>query len=262
MINILNKDILKRAVFPIFAVVVFGFTPLYKSMAKEYINSSLKGATVTYALLRGINAGVSMVQKSSVSLGIGVEGNIAIGEIFDPLNDAVERFSDMVTLSIWALGSEKVLYEISKTFAFVVLVFLLALALLFYDSTALKNFLAILIAIRLFIPFSAVISNYFDKEIFAPKIEQSLKVLNFSQNTSLENTKKEESISNSYKEFKNKMKFYINNSSKIIAELINYSLLFFGKYFLNLILLPLSLFYILKILLAPKIKGFKNKKRH
>ncbi len=254
----LNKNILKRAFLPLFAVIVFAFAPLYQSMSKEYIDSSLKGAVVTYALLRSINAGVSMVQKSSVSLGIGVEGNIAIGEIFDPLNDAVERFSDMVTLSIWALGSEKVLYEVSKTFAFVVLVFLLALALLFYDSTALKKFLAILIVIRLFIPFSALVSNYFDREIFAPKMEQSLKVLNFSQNTSLENTKKEESIRDSYKDFKNKMKFYINNSSKIVAELINYSLLFFGKYFLNLILLPLSLFYILKNLLTLEIKGFKK----
>lgn len=241
---------------PLFAIFVFISAPLYQSMAKNYIDSSLKGAVVTYALMRGINAGVSMVQKSSVTVGALVEGNIAVGEVLDPLNDAVERFSDMITLSIWALGSEKALYEVSKTNAFIVLVFLLSLALLFYDSMILKKFLVVLVVIRLFIPFSAIVSNYFDKEIFLPKIEKSQKILSYSQNISTAG--KSKSISDSYEDLKDKMKFYINNSSKIVTGLINYSLTYFGKYFLNLILLPLSLFYILKNLLFSDVKKFKD----
>lgn len=253
MKNFLLNNSFKRALLPLFAIFVFISAPLYQSMAKNYIDSSLKGAVVTYALMRGINAGVSMVQKSSVTVGALVEGNIAVGEVLDPLNDAVERFSDMITLSIWALGSEKALYEVSKTNAFIVLVFLLSIALLFYDNMVLKKFLAILIIIRLFIPFSAIVSSYFDKEIFLPKIEKSQEILSYSQDIPGKN----KNITDSYDELKNKMQFYINNSSKIVTELINYSLTYFGKYFLNLILLPLSLFYILKNLLFLEVKNLK-----
>ena len=238
-----HDKIVRRALLPILAIVVFLATPLYQNISKRYIDNSLKNAVITYAILRGINAGVSMVQKSSVTVGVGVEGNIAIGEVFDPLNDAVERFSDLITISIWTLGSEKALYEVSKTTGFIAIVILLSIFLFFYDSDILKRFLAILIVVRLFIPFSAVVSNYFDKEIFAPKIEKSLKALSFSKKIS---TSKSGSITESYREFKEKMNFYIQNATNILNELVNYSLVYFGKYFLDLIILPLFLAYIVK----------------
>ncbi len=235
--------IAKRVLLPILAIVVFLTAPLYQNISNKYIDNSLKNAVVTYAILRGINAGVSMVQKSSVSVGVGIEGNIAIGEVFDPLNDAVERFSDLITISIWALGSEKALYEVSKTTGFIAVVVLLSAFLLFYDSFVLKRLLTVLIIVRLFIPFSAVASNYFDKEIFTPKIEKSLKALSFSKKIS---ASKSGSITESYREFKEKMNFYIQNATNILNELVNYSLVYFGKYFLDLIVLPLFLVYVVK----------------
>ncbi len=257
--KILSSKSLKNIFLPMLAVIVFITTPLYESISKKYIDNSLKSAIVTYALLRTLNAGVSVIQKSSVTLGVGIEGNIAIGEVLDPINDAIERFSDMITLSIWTLGSEKTLYEISKTKLIILLLFLLSGISLFYRNRIIDNVLIILIIIRLFIPFSALVSHYFNSEIFDPHIQKSLNALQFvntnkspkiriQQNgTFWDNIKN--GISNtaqSYEEFKKSMNFYINNASQIINELINLSVFYFSKNLLNLLLLPLLLAYIIK----------------
>ncbi len=257
----------KRVILPLLAIVIFISTPLYNTFSKRYIDNSLKGAVITYALLRSLNAGVSVIQKSSITLGVGIEGNIAIGEVLDPINDAIERFSDMITLAIWALGSEKALYEVSKTKLVILAVILLSLIYLLYDDKTLEKFLVLLIVVRIFIPFSAIVSHYFNDEIFDPQIQKSLKTLQFikdksspptitTQNNSNIWDKIQNSISNttkSYQELKNSMKFYIENASMIISELINLSIYFFSKYLLNLILLPLLLIYIIKNLTQGKL---------
>jgi hypothetical protein len=251
--------LLKNLFLPLLAVVVFISTPLYDNISKNYIDSSLKGAVVTYALLRTLNAGVSVIQKSSVTLGVGIEGNIAIGEVLDPINDAVERFSDMITLSIWALGSEKALYEISKTKLVIVFVILLAILSLFYKNRVVYKFLTVLIIVRLFIPFSALASHYFNSKIFDPEIQKSLNALKFAKSNTTpkiriqKNSTFWDEIQNgisdtaqSYKEFKKSMSFYINNATHIINELVNLSVFYFGKYLLNLLLLPLLLVYVIQ----------------
>ncbi len=237
------EEKLKRFLLPILAIVVFISAPLYQNISQKYIDNSLKGAIVTYALLRTLNAGVSLVQKSSITLGVGIEGNIAVGEVLDPINDAIERFSDMVTLSIWTLGSQKALFEISKTKGVIIFVILLSILSIFFPSDFTKRVLIILILLRLFIPFSAVVSNYFDKVIFEPKIQKSMKTLEFAKNKI---DSKVGNITDAYSRFKEKMSFYIDNSSKIISELINLSLTYFGKYLFELILLPLFLVYLVK----------------
>ncbi len=258
--KIFNSFTPKRVILPLLVVAIFVSTPLYNTFSKRYIDNSLKGAVITYALLRSLNAGVSLIQKSSITLGVGIEGNIAVGEVLDPINDAVERFSDMITLAIWALGSEKALYEVSKTKIVILVVVLLALIYFFFENQILEKFLILLVVVRLFIPFSAIVSHYFNKEIFDPQIQKSLKSLQFIKDRSsiptitIQNNntiwdKIQNSISNttkSYQELKSSMKFYLENASKIINELVNLSIYFFSKYLLNLILLPLLLIYIIK----------------
>ena len=258
--KIFNSFTPKRVILPLLVVAIFISTPLYNTFSKRYIDNSLKGAVITYALLRSLNAGVSLIQKSSITLGVGIEGNIAVGEVLDPINDAVERFSDMITLAIWALGSEKALYEVSKTKIVILVVVLLALIYFVFENQILEKFLILLVVVRLFIPFSAIVSHYFNKEIFDPQIQKSLKSLQFIKDRSsiptitIQNNntiwdKIQNSISNttkSYQELKSSMKFYLENASKIINELVNLSIYFFSKYLFNLILLPLLLIYIIK----------------
>ena len=226
---------IQKIVLPIFAIFVFISTPLYDNLSKNYINNSLTKSAITYATLRGLNAAVSVIQESSLSMGIGVEANIAIGQAVDPINDAIERFSDMITLSIWALGSEKIVYEVSKTSLAVLIVILLSLISIFIKKEYIKKILVLLIIARLFIPFSALISNYTYKEVFEAKIESNLAILKSppKSETSLESIQKS-------------ITYYTTNSAKLITALLNLSMLYFGQFVLDILLLPLLLIYIVR----------------
>ena len=248
----------------ILTVIVFFSSPIYSTYAKNYIDDSLKSAVITYASLRSLNAGVSVIQESSISLSVGVGGDIAIGQVLDPINDAIERFSDMVTLSIWTLGAQKALYEVSNTNAVYYLVILLAVSTLFVKHKILTKLLMVLIVLRLFIPFSAITSHYFNEQLFNPQMEKNLMIIqaltqeplelkaDTSESTwsaisnSVNNTK--ESLS----EFMDSVKFYITNAPQIMSALLDLSTLYLGKYLLNLLLLPLFFVYIIRSLVEEK----------
>jgi len=243
------------AVFAVFAVLAL---PLYDKITNTYLNSSLKQSAVTYAVVRSINAAVSVIQESSLTVGVGIEGNLALGQALDPINDATERFSDLLTLSIWSLGSEKIIYELSKLPAFTIITILLALLALFYDSKFLKNMLIIFIAIRLFMPFSATVSHYFDKYYFIPHINESVKALKpYTKEIEAEKTDDNKSLwskfSNTFENTKNSLakiqedaKYYISHAGDIINALISLASLYLAQFILNVILLPLLLIYLIK----------------
>jgi hypothetical protein len=227
----------KRLILPILTILVFLLAPLYKNISEKYINDTLSDAVITYASLRGINAGVSVIKESSVSFGVGVEGNIAIGETLDPIDDAVERFSDMLTLSLWILGSEKALFELSQSKIIYIFLVLSIIGAIFVKNDFFNKILIILIVMRLFIPFSAIISNYTNQDIFAPKIAKDLKILNYTKdkqvNIKITNDSSlwgyvknsASNVSTSFHNFKDTMQFYIKNSKTIITALIDLSTL-------------------------------------
>ncbi len=67
----------------------------------------------TYIVIRGLNAGVSVIKESEFSLspaGVGV--SIAFGEILDPLDDATERVSSLILVSFISLGVQALMVDI------------------------------------------------------------------------------------------------------------------------------------------------------
>lgn len=96
----------------------------------EYIKESLSEAGIAYASARGINALVSMLQSTEIGISFGVSGTLSIGEILDPLNDLIERFSDVISLVIGSLMLQRIILAIvSRTF------FTIALTILGVFST-------------------------------------------------------------------------------------------------------------------------------
>ncbi|WP_456479630.1 hypothetical protein [Nautilia sp.] len=242
----------------LFAVLIVILTPLYDKITNSYLNTSLKHSAVTYAVTRSINAAVSVIQESSLTIGVGVEGNLALGQALDPINDATERFSDLLTLSLWALGSEKIIYELSKLPLFTVLIILLAVLNLFINSNFLKQTLLIFIIIRIFLPFSASLSYYFDKYYFSPNINKAVKILKpFAKNNASIEIKEEknfwnrisqtvESTKNSLLNIQQETKYYISHSAEIINAFIFLASLYLAQFLLNVLLLPLLLIYLIK----------------
>jgi hypothetical protein len=89
----------------------------------DYLDEALKKSVFTFAIVRGINGLISVIQGTYVAVtpaGLGV--TLAAGEILDPLNDIIERFSWVMLISSTSLGIQKVLMEIGIWFGFNVLI--------------------------------------------------------------------------------------------------------------------------------------------
>jgi len=85
---------------------------LLERRGSDYVDRALLQATASYALARGLNGVVTVIKESSISAGMVVGGTIAIGQILDPVNDLIERFSWVMMLSIISLGTQKLLMAI------------------------------------------------------------------------------------------------------------------------------------------------------
>ncbi len=85
----------------------------------DYTERSFKRALITFGVARGLNAVISVAQGTEVAIepaGVGV--NFAPGEVLDPVNDLVERFSLVMLASTTALGLQRLLLEIFTAPAF------------------------------------------------------------------------------------------------------------------------------------------------
>lgn len=146
-----------RTIAAVFVIVMVALssTRLLDDYVDDYTTESIKHAALTYATARGINALVSMVQSSEVEAGIGiVSGSMTIGELLDPLNDMIERFSTVMTWVLASLAGQKVLLLVASHEMFLYLVAVLgvsALLLLFYAAPRAQNlvFRAFLVVIFL-----------------------------------------------------------------------------------------------------------------
>ncbi len=99
------------------------------SKATEYVDAGLARAGAAFLLARTINAIISVFQESELQLepgGMGV--SLAVGEVLDPINDMVERFSWVMLASLTSLGIQKVLIQVGAWLSISVV---LSLGLLF-----------------------------------------------------------------------------------------------------------------------------------
>lgn len=97
----------------VLAVVVSHFGWL-DARGGEHLDAAFQRALVAFALARTLNGVISVVQETQVALqpaGVGV--TLAPGELLDPLNDLVERFSYVMLASSAAIGIERVLLAMS-----------------------------------------------------------------------------------------------------------------------------------------------------
>ena len=112
----------------------------------RYTTNALKQSAASYAVARGINAVVSVLQSTEVSVGF---ASLSPGEALDPLNDLVERFSWIAMMAMASLGLQKLLLLIASSILFKVLITITG-AMLIY-SLLRKNNRAQNTMIRLFV---------------------------------------------------------------------------------------------------------------
>lgn len=82
--------------------------------SERFLEQSLERSLVAFATARALNGVISVAQGTEVALepaGVGV--NFSPGEILDPVNDLIERFSWVMLAASGSLGVQKLLLEIS-----------------------------------------------------------------------------------------------------------------------------------------------------
>lgn len=81
--------------------------------AQTTTEASFKRALATFALARGLNGVISVAQGTEIAIQpVGVGLTITAGEILDPLNDLVERFSWLALVACASLGTQMLMTEL------------------------------------------------------------------------------------------------------------------------------------------------------
>ena len=108
-------DQVKRMSIPLLLLflVAFSWIQPFDSLAIEKVDAGLKRALISFATARTLNAVVSVIQETDIAMepgGVGVK--FAPGQALDPINDLVEKFSDLMLLASVSFGIQHVLLTI------------------------------------------------------------------------------------------------------------------------------------------------------
>ncbi|MEM9384123.1 MAG: hypothetical protein AAGA68_03620 [Pseudomonadota bacterium] len=126
---LLRRGLLSAALLAVLALSISG---VLDRPAGRYAEAALARAMVTYGVARSLNGVISVVQETEVALqpaGVGV--TLAPGQLLDPVNDLIERFSWVMLASGVALGIESALLRMAAWWPFDLTVgFAIALLLL------------------------------------------------------------------------------------------------------------------------------------
>ena len=152
--------------------------------AIEIYNQTFDRAVYSFALAKGLNAIISVLQSSEVNFSLFVAGGtIGVGQILDPVNDLVERFSMIMLISSVSLGLQHLLLLLAKStflkLALLVSSFAVLLALWFKRLESSKAFvffmrLVVLFIVLRFAAVSFVYANQFlYEQIYAKQYESS-----------------------------------------------------------------------------------------
>ena len=246
--------------------------------AKAYLDKTMKKALFTFAIVRGINAIISVIQDSNVAVspaGVGI--TIAVGEILDPVNDLIERFSWIMLASTTSLGIQRILMNIGSWLGFRVLLSLSMLSILtgvwvpqlFKSDMKSVGYKLIFtsIAIRFCIPVVAIATDKIDVLFLNEKYNRATQTLEKvreeikNEKEGVGNIPDDSNILNKVKTYIINMKNAVNMEEKIqnikekVSYYIEYIIDLIVIFILQTIVLPLVILWALIILLRSFLGG-------
>ena len=141
------------------AIVSIAWSGALDGPARAQTEEALERALISYALARTMNGVISVAQGTEIAVqpaGVGVV--LTAGQILDPLNDLIERFSWIVMLAATSLALQLMLGELATTVtlnAATTLLTLLCIALIWNPGRGAQTFrrtvyraTAVLLALR------------------------------------------------------------------------------------------------------------------
>jgi len=171
-------------------VGVLSLTPFVDQRAEADYEKLFQRALITFALARTINGVISVVQGTEVALqpaGVGV--TLTPGEILDPVNDLVERFSWIMMGATISLGIQNVLLDVSAWWVIQILLSVLAawfLIRIWYpggqDSAGVRKALLVrvlllLLFLRFAVPVMLIANDLLYQQFLEQRYQQSTEVI-------------------------------------------------------------------------------------
>lgn len=132
--------------------------PLDK-MSREYVDTGLQRAMVTFAAARTANGVISVLQSTTLS---GVVVSASPGQALEPLNDVVEDFANLMLAACVSLGAQRLLISIGALHAVSIVLTIALLAWLVMSLRAgtppawLNRALLLLLFVRFAVPIAAL----------------------------------------------------------------------------------------------------------
>lgn len=169
-------------------LIALAFSGLIDKTGQQYTEDAFKRALVTFGVARGLNAAISVAQGTEISFTpVGVGLTLTPGEILDPVNDLIERFSWVMLMSSTSLGIQQIFLNISSSMGasiVVSIIVLLALFLLWRPQLAGPNIqqlvskLALMLLIlRFTVPVAAIGSEWVYSYFLSDQYQESKTLL-------------------------------------------------------------------------------------
>lgn len=147
--TIINSGSMKLSLAFLFILsIVFNLNQTLDTSSKQYIDKAFNRALITFGIAKTLNGVISVAQGTEIAIqpaGIGI--NLTPGQILDPVNDLVERFSWIMLVSSTSLGIQKVFLTMSvwPAFQYTLALFIALSLFLLFNKTEKYNQLRIFI---------------------------------------------------------------------------------------------------------------------
>jgi len=173
---------IKKIALSLFITIfmLFSLLETFDTKSSEQLDASFKRALTTFAMARVLNGLVSVVQGTEVNVSpAGLGATFAPGQLLDPINDMVERFSWVMLMSTVSIGMQEVMLELGKSWFFKVLfgitglLFLLQLwtnkPLLPWSVSRTFQVIVILGVLRFSVPFLVMLNGVVYEQVLSPE---------------------------------------------------------------------------------------------
>ena len=147
--------------------------------AMQLQDEALKRSFAAFGLAKALNAVISLLQGTELSFApVGIGLTFSIGEVLDPFNDMIERFSWVMLFATVSLSIQKLLLILSAkaflqvAFGASVAITLLLLWMKKFQNAQLLSYSLKLLLLLLLLRFSAVVFVYSSESLYASLLQK------------------------------------------------------------------------------------------
>ena len=249
-------------------MAVLSFSTQVDASAMEIYKETFERAVYSFALVKGLNAIISVLQSTEINLSLFVGATVGVGEILDPINDLVERFSFVMLVSSVSIGIQHLLLLVGKSLfikSFLLLsagISIFALWMKKFNTNFVFVFFIKLFLLLLILRFGAVVfvysTEFIYKEVYIKEYTLSNDYIQaYKDDLDVLRENKQE-FNSLWVQLKNKTETFSNKVIQLITMFIVTTVLF-PLVFLWFLVFLMKFIFNLKLNYA-LLTGFKNKR--